>query len=302
MDPVATDQAQPDSTTSATAVVEQEAPADAISDADFDAGFDAVADDDSTPTEETSPAASQTDETQAETVSVEETVPELAQMTKAQLEQLLKLDATVPGLKEDVDRKLSTAFGKLGRVEQILKTLQEETPAGQAMQVTDEDMTELAKEWPELSVTLLPGLNRIINKLKVRGTGLSKEAVDQLVSERVAHVTYEANHAIITALEPDWETTVRSAEFAAWMNQRPEDERTRLMSSQNPAVVRKTLQEFSSHQAKLKPAVPPKSPAPPAGTQRRAILEANVAPRSRGAAPAPSSRQVDPFDEGWNSV
>lgn len=203
-------------------------------------------------------------------------------------------------------KQVDTAFGKLGGLERTLREMQAATPAGQAVQLSEDDLSELKADFPELTNSMIKGLNRALSKMKGTAAPVFDEAkLDTAIQDAVAKARAATLHDVMDSLDDGWRETVRSPEFQAWLSQKSEDERKAIVESDKPAFVHKTLKTFRSdlEAAKAKAAPTPKEepPADPNEARRRRLRSA-VQPKAAGdGAPATDDEEALMM-QGWKQA
>lgn len=231
--------------------------------------------------------------------------PKLAQITEEQYQDLLKRAGAIDEVKADAKKQFDTAFGKLGGMQQLINQLQSSTQAGQQIQVTADDFEELKAEgYPDLADMQAAGLNRILAKMKLTGTGQpgavfgadqagevfdarmtpQREAIKQELREEFAN-------AALTDLHEDWNAVVRSPEFNAWtasnkIAEKKDRRGVAFAESLDANFIGKIISDFKGQRK-----------AAATHTNR---LEAAVAPRGSGGH-ATGPTDDDEFDKGFKS-
>lgn len=270
---------------------------DAVDD-DFNAGFTADAPE-PTPT----PAAKDIATPEA-SAPVTAAAPKLAQITEEQFQDLLRRAGAIDEIKADSKKQFDTAFGKLGGMQQLLNQLQSSTQSGQQIQVTADDFEELKAEgYPDLADMQAAGLNRILAKMKLTGTGQpgafgadqagemfdarmtpQREAIKQEIREEFA------NRAL-TDMHDDWNAVVTSPEFNAWtaankIAEKKDRTGVAFADSLDAHFIGKIIGDFKGQRK--------------AAETQQTRLEAAVAPRGSGGH-ATGPTDDDEFDKGFKS-
>ena len=257
------------------------------SDADFDAGFNG--DTEPTPTPAPTPAPS------PEPTPAPTPAPEYVQLTKQDFERINAAAGRIDEISGTVKKQFDTAFGQMGALKQMVGKLQTETPAGEAVQVSDADFEELAQEYgPEMAALTAKGLNKILGRMKGAG-GIDTDAVTKLVGEKIQAASQEIRaqtvEASLEAVFPGWKEEVKTPAFATWINSQAADVKA-LASSDKVGDAAKMLRLFDK--AKSAPAPTPA----PSNTRQRQIAAA-VPPRGDGGHP-PAPEDDDDFNAGFN--
>ena len=229
------------------------------------------------------------EETQVETPPE----PRYAQITQEQFDDLMGKAKAFDELKGESTRKFDTAFGQLGGLKQVVERLQNQTPAGQAIQVSDDDFTELKSEFPELAEMQIKGLNRALARTKGTGSDVDVSQYTKVVEDLKAEARADALDSLNDIIE-NWEEAVNTPEYAAWIAAQPDDIKA-LEQSDKFRDAKKLLRAYKKA-PKPEVKAPEAKPAPVSTRQR--LLEAAVTPKSSGG--NVRSAGVDPFDEGFN--
>lgn len=251
-------------------------------DNDFDAGF---SEDTVTPTEKP-----ETTEAPAEPAPQ---APKYAQITEEQYQHLLSRATAIDEIKAAQEKQFGTAFGKIGGIERLVNQLQAAAPAGQSIEVSEDDFDELRADFPELAAMQVKGLNKALAKVRGSGPAVDPEMLEQRIQERLApeiqRVREEASQKIVDLTirqqHRDWNKVVRSPEFAEWLAAKPQAERDAIQYSDDPDVVADHITTFKA--------------AAKAATTRAKRFDQAVTPRGTGGhAPAPDDD--DEFNAGFN--
>lgn len=293
-----------------TAVVEEvsAAPAAATAeseDAEFSSGFTGEA------TGVTPPPA----EAPAEEVAAEApAAPEYVQVTKAQLDSFLGLSTQIEQIRADSQKKIDTAFGKVGGLERRLQEMQSATPAGYAIEVTDDIVADLVEEFPELGAKTLGAFKKFAAKLK--GTGAQSASFDpNAVAPLITESARSLQRDILSIKHEDWETVVGlpdaagvvpDTEYRKWLAQQPAEAQAKLSGSWDAREIAKSIDSFkaaakAATERAAKEAADKAAAlvAKPSARQRTLAAAAN-APRGEGGHPA-APTEDDEFNAGFNA-
>lgn len=266
--------------------------------ASFAAGFDS----------ETPPATAATPPPAAQPVQEEPAAetppePEYVQITKEERDRLMAVaDKTA-----NIEAQLSKAFGTMGNQQQLINQLRSQTPAGAAVEITDDDFAELKADFPELAGHTKAALERILKRTNLTGTG--QPATPTIDPETVRTTAAEIVHAQglddLNDLHPGWQDIVGKPDdadnpYRKWLATQPEKYQELIRTTYSATITARSIDRFKAAQAK--PAAPrPQTPARPDDARRRVIQEA-VQPRGHGTPPAPHQpTPQDNFDAGFNS-
>lgn len=224
-------------------------------------------------------------------------VPEKPRYAKIRTDEFdrLKEDAgQVRFLQREVAR-LANTVGNTAQLEQrIVEKLQSQTPAGLAVEFSDEDFAELAEAVPEIAKLTRTSLERIFKKAGVRGTGTAStpQLRDEDVDKGVERALQRREAAQLVKAYPDWSTIVgqvdvakgqkpdEANEFRRWLAAQPEAYQKEVNETDSPAEVRSAIDKFMSSKT-----APAPSAAPTRAAARRAVMEDAVTPRTDGSPP-----------------
>lgn len=294
----------------------------------FQAGFDS--DDDDAPTETPAPAPSPAEPAPTPAPSPE---PKYVQITEEEWNSTRTRAAKVDEIEATWNRKLDTAFGKVGGIERKLAELQTATPQGEALQLDEADFADLKDQYPEIGELTLKAMNKALSRIK--GTaGVDSEALNKQLESKLG----EATAAIRRELEeerledvlPNWKQEVNTPAFDAWITaqkgwdtrlkdaafvranladpQSPlskwvaanPDEPVSLYLSTKTSGAARMLRAYDASRKSASAPPPTQPPAPPQAqlTVRQRQLAAAVPPRSDSASPR-SSTGKSAFQEGF---
>ncbi|HLP99214.1 MAG TPA: hypothetical protein VK149_12305 [Sideroxyarcus sp.] len=273
---------------------------------EFDAGFSGTP----TVTPEKTEAAGteQQEQSQQQEHSQEQQQepPKYRQITEEEFTRLNASAAAVDEMRATLGKQTDTIFGKIGGLERVLKQFQEQTPAGQSVEITEDDLAELKAEFPELVGPQLAAMQRIAGKMRGTGSaaldeGKLSQAVAPIVEKAgtdfVARAKLEIAEETLNETHPGWEQVVGTPpepgklpdnEYHRWLKTQPEDYRNRVLNSYSPVVIGKSIDKFNEHQASLKKA-----------NERRDRFEAAVDARGDGGHEPPADGD-DAFIAGFN--
>lgn len=224
-----------------------------------------------------------TPEPVAESVAVE---PEFVQFTKAERQQMFDDAAAIRAALGQLEGK---AFGKMGELQRTLKQIQE-TPRGQAVDVSAEDFKELADNFPEVAEMVIAGVKRASTKAAT-APAVDADAIRASIREELAL-------DILDADVEGWRDTVNSDEYKGWLGAQPADYQALMNSTEKPSDIKRSLKSFAAAQA-AKPK--PKAPAADPAALRRQRMEAAVVAPSAGGGGPQGKTATDHFLDGFNS-
>lgn len=282
---------------------------DAAAEAEFAAGYstsveggDILSTPDETP-KESSPVVAEM--AVAEPVVVEAAPEEYVQVKKSEWDQVLAQTAAVQELKQEMGKRFDTTFGKMGGLERTLTQLQQATPAGQPVVVTEEDLAELTADgFPDLTKSMAAGLTRVLSKLK--GTGPSEPVdvvgqVQPLITQAIEAQRQEYAEALqrerlerLTDLHENWReiagTKDSQTPYRQWLSTQPDG--AKVLESDDPRVVGKSITAFLASQKRT----------PAASTTGRSQRLAEAVPARGGSGSSPIKTEPsddDQFEAGF---
>lgn len=241
------------------------------------------------------------DEQNTPEVASEPEAPKYRQVTEDEWNQLNARAAVIDEIKATHAKQLDTAFGKIGGIERVLRQYQEQTPAGQSVEITKDDLAEIASEYPELADAQLSAFKRVAEKLRGTGKSMDESAVRQVVEPELVklgdNAVLRAKKEIATETldetHPDWQTVIgnvgEDTDYRKWLSAQPQEYQARVNASYSPTVIGRSIDKFREDQAALKKQ---------ADTDRRERLKDAVTPKGDEAA-GPSDTNDD-FMAGFN--
>jgi len=254
----------------------------------FAAGFDS---DEQT----TTPATPEVKTEPAEPVATEEKTeaepPKYAQITEAQLNDLMAKANQF----DDSKRKIDTLSGHIGGLKQTLEGLK-----AQQVKIGPGQLKRLSAEFPELAEMLAEDLGAL------SGSPVDPQDIDKRVQEKVEAALQKdvaAEIEILSEYHSDWKEINGSAEFAEWKNTLSPARKAKLEASVDGEYIASRMTEFkAAKEAKDKAAADAAKAAEAAKTSnnRQKRLEAAVTPRGTGGQTSSRNEQSD-FMAGWNS-
>ncbi len=215
--------------------------------------------------------------------------PKLAQITEDQYAELLARAAAVDELKAGLDKKVDTAFGKIGEINRLIASLQQSTPAGEAISLNDDDLAELSSEFPEIAAMTAKGLNRVLSRLK--GTGGTSPDIESIVQQRLApvmealptRVEAMVSEKLLAKEHGDWRAIVgkpdEKTEYRAWLSTQPAEYQQTVSETYDSVVIGESLTRFKAEQAKAQAAAEEARKKAEAANQRKSRFEAAATPR-----------------------
>ena len=249
-----------------------------------DAGFaSAFAD----PTERPEPNAEVTalDEPQGN-VTPEQTVePEYVQITREDYARLTQAVDRLPALEQQIAKRVDTAFGKIGVIEQRFGQ------GGGAL--SEADIEQFKEDFPEL--------HTVLSKVRAPAN------VDALIEERTkayqqrleetANELRETQMFTVEEKHPDWQEFTASEGFQTWLASKDEDYRNKVLNTWAPKVIVSALSEAKKALA-AKPV--PTAPKPKPTPTRAEVLGAAIQPRGTGGRyESPGNTESEGYAAAW---
>lgn len=240
----------------------------------------------------------------------EPTEPEFVQLTKKDHDAIM---ATINKI-ASLDKGLSSVAGTMGGIQQTLQRLQSETPAGEPVVVSDEDVAEFAADFPELGGRLKTTLQRIADRMNVKGTAKGP-AFDEEAAGKFFTTREEIRElALLDGLVPDWKEVVGKhgdAEnpYRKWLASKDEGYRNLIENTPLAVLTAESIKLFKQETApKPEPKAPKETPKePPKETPqaaaRRARIASAVTPKGTAQTPLPSEKsEEEAMREAFNST
>lgn len=276
-------------------------------DLDFESGFEGKPTESAPPAEE-KPVEEVPPKEEGEPAAAPAAEPKHKLVTDEEWNALMAKADAVDSLRLESRRELDRAFGKVGGLERKLAELQAATPAGQAIEVSDEDVADLA-EFPELAGGVLKALRKVVGKMKGTAPVQATAPVDK---EQFAAIAQQSAVALqLEALEDEhagWRELVGAPgsqnPYRLWLAKQSAEYQERLNSTNNALVIARSITRFKETSAAEAKAAAEKKAAEDAAAlkkgERQKVLAAAATPRGAGGhAPAPSPD--DEFESGFKS-
>lgn len=209
---------------------------------------------------------------------VAETPKLFAGKTEAELTALLN---EIPSMKEGFRKQIDNLAGNHGALKSAFQRLQQDTPKGQPVKVTDEDFAEMQAEFPELAGMYKKSLESVLSRGNASsGTfdpALIDERVNKLVMQKVSDERVAIHRDILSGNTPDWETVIGipdeakfeqlirqgksesealaeatpKTEYRSWLATQPKEYQQQIASSNNAFQVNASIQEFRKSQEQI---------------------------------------------------
>lgn len=242
----------------------------------------------------------------APAANAEETPTGKVEISTEEYARLMAMPSTIEKMQEEFNRKLDSAFGKIGSTEQLVRKIQEATPRGEVPKLTKEDLGKFGENYEYMSDDLLDTFNTILAKVHNAG-GPSTDIpslVQQSLQEVLPNVRKEIREEVSRDFEkravlqkhPDADKLFGTPELLEFVGSLPEAERNVVANSWRAEDVVPFLDKFKAAKAaKEKPA-----PSNVTSIDRKAALKAAVNPSSAAGAPR-AKTEDDEFLAGYNS-
>jgi len=267
-------------------VVEQTEEPDAAALAAFASGFD----EETPPAKETPPPAVATEAPSPvqEPKAPVPVTPRYVRLTEDDVQRLRSAADETANLKQ----QLSKAFGTLGNMQQVINQIRNQTPAGAAVEITDEDFAELREDFPELEQRQRVGLERILKRANLTGTAqVATPAIDpEAMRNAAATIVHDEGLKDLDDLHPGWRGIVGKPDdvdnpYRRWLASQKPEYRHLIENTYSAAITKRSIDRFYADQRRPAVRQQPTSARPDAA--RRDRIQAAVAPRGNGIPPAP---------------
>ena len=230
------------------------------------------------------------------------------QLTEDQWAEMQALSTQVTSIRADHAKRLDTAFGKVGGLERTLQQLQQATPAGFTVDITDDIVAEISEEFPELGKRTLAAFKQFASKLK--GTGPATVApvdtaeVETRLQAEVKSLFVASQIEALDDAHPTWREVTGAPDsktpYREWLTKQPAEYQQKLASTNSATVISNSIDRFTKDAAAAKAAEEAKPKEPPVSTRKQQLAAAAVTKGAGGRAPA--ATDDDDFEAGYNSA
>lgn len=199
-------------------------------------------------------------------------VPEYAQLTKTEREELLAAASRVAAY----DKKFASIDGSLGYLKQHIK------PAADATAGQQPKEGAAATPAPEAAAVMTPA--------------------DAILAHELSVLTSEIPNWREIVGAPDqggMENVNKAHPFRVWLATQPAAYQAKLNEANSSLIIMRAIEKFNDDTAKA--AAKAKETPSPAATQRKAVIKDAIQPRGDGGAPTPAKTEEDHFAEGFAS-
>lgn len=230
--------------------------------------------------------------------------PEYVQLTKQQFERL----ETAAKRTDDIESKFSKAFGTIGDVQKIVRTLQGQTPRGSSVKIPDGALDAMKKDFPELAAHFQAALEATLKGMEGTGSSTAQvdtEAFESKLEERVLKLASED----LEDEFPDWQKIVGAVDtrkgekpdpnnaFRKWLATKDKAYQDRINGANSAGVITRAIRAFQS-ETKTAPAAPAKTNSQ--AEVRTSRIQEAVRPKGDGGQP-PVKQADDEFEAGFRS-
>lgn len=250
----------------------------------------------------------------------DEPAPEVKyrQVTEDEWASLQAKAAEIDAVRADVRKDVDRAFGKMGGVERTLAELQKATPAGHALEVTDDVVAELTEAFPEVGALVLQSFKNLAKGMKGTAPAADKaapagapdpEQLESTVSARLLALQLEA----LDDAREDWREVIGAPDdsenaYRKWLKTQSPEYQARLAATNSAAVISRSLDKFDSDKAKAveqaakeKAEADAKAAAEAKAAARRKVLGAADAPKGAGGHGHEGEAPEDQLEAGFKS-
>lgn len=225
------------------------------------------------------PADEGAQQTEAESAPTPE--PEYVQITRDAYERISQAIDRLPTLEQQLAKRVDTAFGKIGVIEQGLKQ------GGGAL--SEQDIEPFKNDFPELFAALS----------KVRAPANVDAMLEERTkpyAERLDATTQELRETqqfAVASVHPDWQEFTAGAKFQEWLSTKDDAYRDKLANTWAPSLIVNAISEAKKFAAPQKPKQ---------STTRTEVLGAAIQPRGTGGRYASTgTTEQDGYLAAWGS-
>lgn len=189
--------------------------------------------------------------------------PEKPRMFGRTEEEISELLGEIPSMKEGYRKQIDNLAGNIGSLKAAFNRMQQDTPKGEAVTVTDEDLAEMNGEFPELAGMTKSALNNVLKRINLRGSSFDPAAVDELVNtlvtEKVSKERVAIHQELLDGLNPGWTEIVGvpvngvipKTPYRDWLATQPFDYQNKINSSNNAFDIVNSVKSFQEAQAAI---------------------------------------------------
>lgn len=222
--------------------------------------------------------------------------PEYVQITRQQFDDLTGRTTRFEEQSVKHQQALDKAFGKLGAVEQQLRT---QVTAPAAGEISDEDFAALKELDPDIARMVAEGLKSATQKMRLQVPEIDPAPIEELVEKRVAERL--ERHAIDTGvrqlnrMHPGWQDLVQDdkgnvkPDFIAWLDKQDASFKADVLAFDMQATA-DAIDKFKKDATKAK------------SDTRTNRLEEAVTPRGAGGPAVSGNSELDGFRQGYKQA
>jgi hypothetical protein len=199
-------------------------------------------------------------------------------------EEVAALLAEIPSMRDGYRKQIDNLNGQFGKLNGALQKLQQETPKGEAVTVTDEDLADMKGEFPELADLTKTALNNVLKRINLKG-GASvdpaaiDERVNSLVKQGISSERAAIHGELLDGLHPNWKEVIGQpvkatyeqllkdgkselealegatpkTDYRKWLATQPAEYRERLDNSSNAFEIGASIKAFqTAHEEAVK--------------------------------------------------
>lgn len=205
---------------------------------------------------------------------------------------------------EEMDRLKSTQdkfAGHIGTLKETIEKLKASQATGAPVEITDEDVKDIADDFPEFGGKMKALLQKVSGKFRGGSPAAEFDAtpIREEFSTKLSESDQRAEARALWSVHRDWRNVVASDGFKLWMQTQPEDFRTKMENSWNAEEIADTIDSYKGHAKKQ------------AATEQRSVetrqkktsrLEAAVTPSGVKSPDTSAMDENAAFEAGFRSV
>lgn len=207
---------------------------------------------------------------------------------------------------EELRSEIRKNFGQIGEVKRTLEDLSKKLAAGTATRkITKEALKRVNEELPGLGDALAADLSELLGtaeaaqeKAEAQGKAFDPDAyfaekLAPALQQLEARANEKAELRIVKSIHRDFETVVKSQEFAGWLKTLPEEKQKEFRDSEDGFVAADAVTEFKDWTAKQKKVA----------EKKQTRLEAAVTPQGAAKGHEPITQDEDAlFEKGFKTA
>lgn len=174
---------------------------------------------------------------------VEDAGPKYVQVTEDDYKKFQSNADSITEMRAAYQKQFDTAFGKLGGVERTLTQL---TASGPAVDLTDDVVSDMAEDFPELAAMQLKSFQKFARTLRTTRASVDPVDIDEKVQARVIALETEA----LEDAHPQWRDLVGApdskTDYRQWLSKQPSEYQQKLNVTNSAAVIARSIDKFRS--------------------------------------------------------